>query len=55
LFAVTGGAGIYLDTDMQRLYRDVLAVSRHYINSWDISGTTFGRVAFGLKPLHPSI
>jgi alkylation response protein AidB-like acyl-CoA dehydrogenase len=55
LFAVTGGAGIYLNTDMQRLYRDALAVSRHYINSWDISGTTFGRVAFGLKPLHPSI
>jgi alkylation response protein AidB-like acyl-CoA dehydrogenase len=55
LFAATGGAGIYLDADMQRMYRDVLAVSRHYINSWDISGTTFGRVAFGLKPLHPSI
>jgi alkylation response protein AidB-like acyl-CoA dehydrogenase len=55
LFAATGGAGIYLETDMQRMYRDVLAVSRHYINSWDISGTTFGRVAFGLKPLHPSI
>jgi alkylation response protein AidB-like acyl-CoA dehydrogenase len=55
LFAATGGAGIYLNTDMQRMYRDVLAVSRHYINSWDISGTTFGRVSFGLKPLHPSI
>ncbi len=55
MFAVTGGAGIYLNTDMQRLYRDALALSRHYINSWDISGTTFGRVAFGLKPLHPAI
>jgi alkylation response protein AidB-like acyl-CoA dehydrogenase len=55
MFAVTGGAGIYLNTDMQRLYRDALALSRHYINSWDISGTTFGRVTFGLPPLHPAI
>ncbi len=55
MFSATGGAGIYLNTDMQRLYRDVLALSRHYINSWDISGTTYGRIAFGLKPLHPAI
>ncbi|MFN0301780.1 MAG: acyl-CoA dehydrogenase family protein [Burkholderiales bacterium] len=55
MFSVTGGAGIYLNTDMQRLYRDVLALSRHYINSWDIAGTTYGRIAFGLKALHPAI
>jgi alkylation response protein AidB-like acyl-CoA dehydrogenase len=55
LFAATGGAGLYTNTDMQRMYRDALAITRHYINSWDISATTFGRVAFGLQPQHPAI
>jgi len=55
LFSATGGAGLYTNTDMQRMYRDVLAISRHYINSWDISATIYGRVAFGLPPNHPSI
>lgn len=55
LFSATGGAGLYTNTEMQRLYRDVLAISHHYINSWDISATTFGRIALGLKPIHPAI
>lgn len=55
LFSATGGAGLYTDTEMQRMYRDVLAISHHYINSWDISATTFGRIALGLKPIHPAI
>lgn len=55
LYAATGGAGLYTHGDMQRMYRDVLAISRHYINSWDISATTFGRVALGLPPIHPAI
>jgi len=55
LFSATGGAGLYTDTEMQRMYRDVLAISHHYINNWDISATTFGRIALGLKPSHPAI
>lgn len=55
LFSATGGAGLYSDTEMQRMYRDVLAISHHHINSWDISATTFGRIALGLPPVHPAI
>ena len=55
LFTATGGAGLYAGNDMQRMFRDVRAVSAHYINSWDIAGTTYGRVALGLDPVHFAI
>lgn len=55
LFQTTGGAGLYTGNEMQRMFRDVRAVSAHYINSWDIAGTTFGRVALGLPPNHFAI
>ena len=55
LFSATGGAGLYAGNDMQRMFRDVRAVSAHYINSWDIAGTTYGRIALGLDPVHFAI
>lgn len=48
LFSATGGGGLYTGNEMQRMYRDVRAVAAHHINSWDISGTLYGKYAFGL-------
>ena len=55
LFTGTGGAGLYAGNPMQRMFRDVRAVGAHYINSWDIAGTTYGRVTLGLPPGHFAI
>ena len=50
LFTAAGGAGIFLDNEMQRKFRDVHAISGHIALNWDVAGTTYGRVAFGLDP-----
>ncbi len=55
LFAAAGGGGIFLDNEMQRKFRDIHAISGHLALNWDIAGTTFGRVAFGLDPATPLI
>ncbi len=55
LFTAAGGGGIFLDNEMQRKFRDIHAISGHLALNWDVAGTTFGRVAFGLDPATPLI
>jgi 3-hydroxy-9,10-secoandrosta-1,3,5(10)-triene-9,17-dione monooxygenase len=48
LFAATGGRGIYLDHDMQRLFRDTHAAAAHIGLSSEVTGTMWGQYRFGL-------
>ena len=48
LFASAGGRNIYLDSEAQRLLRDIHAAGQHITLSWDVAGSTYGRVMFGL-------
>ena len=50
LFASAGGSNIYLDSEAQRLLRDIHAAGQHIALSWDVAGSTYGRVMFGLPP-----
>lgn len=50
LFGATGAIAIFRDNIAQQKYRDMAAVMRHVTVNWDIAGTTYGRVAFGLDP-----
>ena len=50
LFESLGGHGLYADNASQRKFRDMYAVNGHISGNWDIAGTTYGRVAFGLDP-----
>jgi alkylation response protein AidB-like acyl-CoA dehydrogenase len=50
LFASAGGRNIYLDSEAQRLLRDIHAAGQHIALSWDVAGSTYGRVMFGLPP-----
>ncbi|MFM9882060.1 MAG: acyl-CoA dehydrogenase family protein [Burkholderiales bacterium] len=50
LFAVAGSQGNFDNHLAQRSFRDMVAVSTHVGVTWEISGATYGRVAFGLDP-----
>jgi alkylation response protein AidB-like acyl-CoA dehydrogenase len=50
LFASSGASGIFLDNEAQRLLRDIHAAGQHIALSWDVAGSTYGRVVFGLSP-----
>ncbi len=50
LFASAGGRSINLDSEAQRLLRDIHSAGQHISLSWDLAGTTYGRVIFGLPP-----
>ena len=50
LFASAGGNAIYKSNPLQRIWRDVHAANGHYLMSWDMAGTLYGRVALGLPP-----
>lgn len=50
LFAGAGGNAIYTSNPLQRIWRDVHAANGHYLMSWDMAGTLYGRVALGLPP-----
>ncbi len=50
LFASSGGRNIYLDSEAQRLLRDIHTAGQHIALSWDVAGSTYGRVMFGLPP-----
>jgi alkylation response protein AidB-like acyl-CoA dehydrogenase len=50
LFASAGGSNIYLDREAQRLLRDIHVAGQHISLSWDVAGSTYGRVMFGLPP-----
>lgn len=48
LFEATGGQGVYLESDMQRAFRDINAAAGHIALGWDLSATIYGRYAVGL-------
>lgn len=50
LFATAGSQGMFNDSIAQRKFRDICAFSTHISMSWDIAGTTYGRVTLGLDP-----
>ena len=50
LFETLGAHGLYSDNVSQRKFRDICAINGHISGNWDIAGTAFGRVAFGLDP-----
>ncbi len=50
LFAGAGAGNIYLDSEAQRLLRDVHAAGQHLALNWDVWGSTYGRVLCGLPP-----
>ena len=50
LFASAGAGSIFLDSEAQRLLRDIHAAGQHIALSWDVAGSTYGRVVFGLSP-----
>jgi|TARA_B100000959_G_scaffold73853_1_gene78496 hypothetical protein len=47
---VTRAGGLFLSEDIQRSFRDVLAGNKQIALNWDSNGTTYGKVALGLKP-----
>jgi alkylation response protein AidB-like acyl-CoA dehydrogenase len=55
LFGTMGGQGIFLDSSLQRKFRDMHALSAHIAVNWDMAGTTYGRVALGLDPQTPQV
>ncbi len=55
LFGAAGSHGIFQSNAVQRRYRDVRAAANHIVLNWDLAGTTYGRVVFGLDPKTPFI
>lgn len=55
LFPLLGGRGLAATSPFQRAWRDVHAASQQILLAWDLQGTNFGRVRFGLAPLDPRI
>ena len=50
LFAGAGGASIYAEDALQRVWRDLNAASAHVAFSWDEAVNDFGRARLGLGP-----
>ena len=50
LFTATGGTGLYDGNEMRRQFHDIRAIGAHFVNSWDVAGTTFTKVTLGLEP-----
>jgi len=50
LFAAAGAGSIFLDSEAQRLLRDIHAAGQHMALSWDVAASAYGRVMFGLPP-----
>jgi len=49
LFYATGAGGLFLDSNMQRQFRDVHAGGAQIFLNWDINATAYGRGQFGLE------
>jgi alkylation response protein AidB-like acyl-CoA dehydrogenase len=45
LFEASGGGGLYRESAIQRLFRDVNAASHHAALSWDTLGEAYGKAA----------
>ena len=48
LFNCAGGRALFLDSDLQRQFRDVYAASAHHSLSWDSAAMEYGRHRFRL-------
>ena len=48
LFEATGLAGVHLENDIQRAFRDIHVASSHPTLGWDSSANIYGRYAVGL-------
>ena len=55
LFEAGGARSVYSASIPQRKFRDVRVAANHIALNWDVAGTTYGRVAFGLDPNSPLI
>ena len=48
LFGISGASGLYYEHPIQRYWRDAHAIGSHIHLNFDVGGTMYGRVAFGL-------
>lgn len=55
LHDMAGASGIFDGHITQRKYRDLQAALRHIVLSWDIAGTTYGEIVFGIEPSSPLV
>jgi alkylation response protein AidB-like acyl-CoA dehydrogenase len=55
LHEMAGASGIFDSHITQRKYRDLQAATRHITLSWDIAGTTYGEIRYGLEPSSPLV
>mgnify|MGYP001456145676 CR=1 FL=1 len=49
LFTLCGGRGIFLNSPMQRYFRDIHGARAHYANRPDSSGRNYGGVQLGMR------
>jgi 3-hydroxy-9,10-secoandrosta-1,3,5(10)-triene-9,17-dione monooxygenase len=50
LFTATGANGLFDGNEMRRQFHDIRAVGAHFVNAWDVAGTTYTKVTLGLEP-----
>lgn len=50
IFTATGANGLFDGNEMRRQFHDIRAVGAHFVNSWDVAGTTYTKVTLGLEP-----
>ena len=50
LFLAAGGQGLYLETPLQRTWRDAHAATSHISLNWDSTGSMYGQSMLGLEP-----
>lgn len=49
LFNAAGGRALYVDSPLQRQFRDVFAASAHHALNWDSAAAAYGRFRLGVK------
>jgi alkylation response protein AidB-like acyl-CoA dehydrogenase len=50
LFLAAGGQGLFLESPLQRIWRDAHAAGSHISLNWDSAGTMYGQHLLGLEP-----
>jgi resorcinol 4-hydroxylase (FADH2) len=50
LFLAAGGQGLFLETPLQRSWRDAHAAASHISLNWDSTGSMYGQFMLGLEP-----
>ncbi|HEX5370998.1 MAG TPA: oxidoreductase, partial [Dehalococcoidia bacterium] len=51
MYEASGGSGVYLKSDLQRLWRDGNVAAAHHGLMWDAHGLAYGRMVAGLDAL----